>query len=334
MEGKDDTMNILQKIIKAVAIVEFKYNGDGKKPQELDILDADDGFTKLFKIKVSSKQTNPLTYNNLNESIKEIEQPKSFKRYFQGLGKNLEIYTIPLEDHRVLAITSDKTFIEALREVFLVAKQIAAKNKIALMAGHDLRALLQVIQNAVYLSQKQPENLDASLNMIESAIKRAIVILDDLKFEADTTPLNISMVDLGELIHDVVEEAWVPNNISVNTIIGEGLDAVPLDRGKMRRVLDNLLRNALEASSGDSSITFQASLEGEKLRVNVVDEGEGIPEDFKGRLFIPFQGTKADGLGLGLVYCKEVVEAHGGRINLESIEGEGTSIMIKIPIKK
>jgi putative PEP-CTERM system histidine kinase len=114
--------------------------------------------------------------------------------------------------------------------------------------------------------------------------------------------------------------------------------AVNLDPGLIARVLGNLLTNAREAMQGAGQIDLRARIESEgeerTLVLVVRDTGPGMPEDFvRTSLFRPFATTKRSGLGIGLMQCKTIVEAHGGTIRAESAVGKGTCFEVRIPTR-
>jgi hypothetical protein len=112
---------------------------------------------------------------------------------------------------------------------------------------------------------------------------------------------------------------------------------VLLDRDQMMRVVANLLTNAREALGGSGQIDLEAT-EGRGpdgrawVRIAVRDTGRGMSEDFiRTSLFRPFTSTKSAGLGIGLVQCRGIVEAHGGTITVDSRPGHGTTFTVVIP---
>ena len=102
----------------------------------------------------------------------------------------------------------------------------------------------------------------------------------------------------------------------------------------LRQVLDNLVRNAREAMSGQDDARLIVSVEraGADAIVRVADNGPGIPQDRLDRIFQPFVSTKGKGMGLGLAICREIVEAHTGRLEVESVVGQGTTFTIRLPL--
>lgn len=101
----------------------------------------------------------------------------------------------------------------------------------------------------------------------------------------------------------------------------------------MRRVLSNLISNAIDALPNGGNIFISARIEDEEIVLTVEDTGVGIAEENLGRLFKPFFTTKERGTGLGLAICKRFVELHGGHIFVESKVGRGTKFTIRLPVE-
>jgi len=146
--------------------------------------------------------------------------------------------------------------------------------------------------------------------------------------------LNIEETDLGDFVSRTMEEMSPGPSVEVETDIGGGLEQGVLDSLKIRRVLGNIIRNALNYLYEGGTLTVRAWREGGEAKIEVGDTGVGIPESLLPDLFKPFHTTKPGGLGLGLAYCKRAVEAHGGRITIQSTEGRGTTFTITLPLQQ
>ena len=105
-----------------------------------------------------------------------------------------------------------------------------------------------------------------------------------------------------------------------------------VDGAKMRRVVENLVLNAFDAMPDGGELRVEEQVNDGCLVLRVSDTGVGIPSESLGKLFTPFFTTKEGGTGLGLVYCRQVVEAHGGTVSVESEAGRGTSFTVKLPL--
>jgi signal transduction histidine kinase len=101
----------------------------------------------------------------------------------------------------------------------------------------------------------------------------------------------------------------------------------------MRQVLINVMKNAMEAMPEGGRLSITTQLQEDRVKLRIIDTGQGItPEDLKS-VFDPFVTTKAKGTGLGLAICRKIIEDHEGRISLESTSGHGTVCNITLPVQ-
>ncbi len=239
-----------------------------------------------------------------------------------------------MEEELKVHASSLEGLVDEKTEELLDAERLVTAGKIASMVGHDLRGPLQTINNALYMMKNTPDMTVEAQEVARRAVQRAAGMLEELRSQTRDTPLSFRPTDLAALIRATVEEAQIPESVSVALEAGDGLEDVSLDPIQMRRVLDNLIGNAVDAMSQGGKLTVAAMKEEDGyIHITVSDNGVGISEEEKPNLFKPFHTTKPDGMGLGLTYCKRTVEAHGGIITVESTVGEGTTFTIKIPLK-
>jgi signal transduction histidine kinase len=104
-----------------------------------------------------------------------------------------------------------------------------------------------------------------------------------------------------------------------------------VDVDKMKRAFVNILKNSFEAMPEGGKLTIKSKKSGGKVEIAFADTGAGIPKETLERLFIPLFTTKARGMGFGLAICKRIIEAHGGKISVESTLGKGTTFTLIIP---
>jgi nitrogen fixation/metabolism regulation signal transduction histidine kinase len=140
-------------------------------------------------------------------------------------------------------------------------------------------------------------------------------------------------VDLAVLTGEVLDLWGNAPDLEIRRAIGTGLPTVSADPDELRRVIVNLTKNAVEAVEGRSGVlTVTLGRTAEELVLTIADNGPGIPEDIRPRLFEPYLSTKTKGTGLGLAICKRAVEDLGGTILLESRTGQGTTVTVRVPI--
>ncbi len=216
---------------------------------------------------------------------------------------------------------------------------------------HDLRNPLGVIYGALnMLEMVLPEDvLEDNRELIDlasSACERMQRLVDSLldvaKLETGEMSINLRHADLQPIVEEVAQLQSVnarPHNVTIRTEIPHDLPSLLLDVEKIERVLSNLLDNALKYSPPDSTITVRAERIPQGVAVSVIDQGPGVPEEQRERIFERFaqvEGSKPArrGFGLGLTFCRLAVEAHGGKIWAEEgLGGMGSRFVFTLPVE-
>jgi signal transduction histidine kinase len=171
--------------------------------------------------------------------------------------------------------------------------------------------------------QKITENLIdqiQTLNNIASDFSKFSQPLDEEFTKVDMTSILSSVAELYE--HDEKVEVRFRKNSSVYT---KGI------ADELKRVVINLVKNAYEAMPDGGKIELHLYKQQQHIFIEVEDSGSGIPEETRPNIFVPNFSTKSSGTGLGLAICKKIIEAHEGSISFASVEGEGTTFVIKLP---
>ena len=158
-------------------------------------------------------------------------------------------------------------------------------------------------------------------------------IVSDLQDYARPLKPKLVPTDIRQLIDVTLSTIDIPENIEFSSAIPADFPDLMVDKDLMRRVLTNLVVNAVQAMSDGGKLRIRAERTGKDVLVSVEDTGIGISEENMGKLFQPLFTTKPKGQGLGLPVCKRIVEAHGGDILVESRVGRGSTFKIRIPIE-
>jgi two-component system sporulation sensor kinase A len=256
--------------------------------------------------------------------------------YFEGKPASLaiekDVTSLKETQEQIKRHTVDlEQQVENRTQELLEAQQFAAAGRMASMVGHDLRSPLQSIKNASYLMRRQPERSDDMLNSIDSSVDRALAMLEELRHQTRETPLKLESTDLPGMITDIIKQTPMEENVAVDMRLEPTLKIVQIDPLKVRRILENLVRNALEAMPNGGRLTVETKDDGNYFTILVTDTGVGIPRERLPNLFRPFYTTKSKGLGLGLAYSQKAAEVHGGTIEVESEVGKGTTFKVRLP---
>jgi signal transduction histidine kinase len=219
------------------------------------------------------------------------------------------------------------------------AERMAAIGETAAMVGHDLRNPMQTLVSTIYLAKKKLRSLPSppaekqdvikSYKLIEEQVWYINRMISELADYARPVKPKLASTSLPPLIDDTLSTVTVPENVKVSIKVKRGLKAI-VDPVLMKRVLINLVANALHAMPDGGRLTITASKKAKAVVIRVEDTGVGIPKKGIDNLFKPFPTTKPGGTGLGLVICKRLVEAHGGTITVKSKVGKGSTFTIKI----
>jgi PAS domain S-box-containing protein len=220
---------------------------------------------------------------------------------------------------------------ETRAQKLLESEKMVAAGAIASSVAHDLRGPLSAIKNALYMMERRPDDSDRMRGIISRAVDNAVDMLNDIQSKITEEHYQVEDVEVSSFLDTIIKETPIPEWIKVSADLREA--RVRMDRLKMRRVLENLIRNACDAMPRSGKLHISNWVEGKDLHIEVRDNGVGIPRDKLSDLFKPFTTSKDSGMGLGLYFCKKTVEAHNGDIEVESRVGRGTSFTVTIPCR-
>jgi signal transduction histidine kinase len=201
--------------------------------------------------------------------------------------------------------------------------------------AHDIRNPLSVIKNANDLMKMKNQNVDEqtreNFKRIDNSVFRITHQIDDVLDYVRTSPLDLGIHELSDIVKSTMAKVKIPSNVAVKDMIGSDI-RLECDFCKIEVVFTNLLINAIQAiGEKEGSITIEAIQKKDKVIVEVKDSGSGISPEHLSRIFEPLFTTKSMGTGLGLLSCKNIVEQHGGEINLKSELGKGTTFILYLP---
>jgi PAS domain S-box-containing protein len=220
------------------------------------------------------------------------------------------------------------------------AERFATIGQTAGMVGHDIRNPLQSIISELYLAKAElpsitkkevRKNLSEGIVNIENDINYINKIVADLQDFAKPLKPALKEIDLESLFNESLSKINVPKNIEAKCKISDDAKQITSDATLLKRVVDNLITNAVQAMPDGGKLTVRASCEAGDVVIVVEDTGNGIPEEAKSKLFTPLFTTKSKGQGFGLAVVKRMTEALGGKVTFESETGKGTIFMLHLP---
>jgi two-component system sensor histidine kinase EvgS len=240
------------------------------------------------------------------------------------------------------------TLKEREEELRILRKIDQLKDEFIGLVSHELRTPLTVILGALNTVMTEEDRLSRKdiKQLIGDAYYEAETLSDILanllelaRAQANRLQINEEPVNIRETIDTVVKkmsQQILPRQVN---IVCEKSITVNADRVRLQRILHNLLDNAVKYSSSGNKIEVLVKKLNNEVVIGVKDKGIGIPSELQGKLFEPFQrleqhNNKATGTGLGLVVCRRLVEAHGGRMWVESQPGQGSTFQFTLPMQE
>ncbi len=224
-------------------------------------------------------------------------------------------------------------------------RQLESLNRLSTFVLHDIKnhvsGLSLVVENArKHLAN--PEFQRDALAVVERTVANLRELMNQVAAVSRAPEMKPESVAVRSLVDEAIQASGLQPGESDGvrlSVTCRGLDPVQVDPRLVLRLLTNLLTNARESLGPNGHIELAVEIEGDeaqrprRLVVEVRDNGRGMSEEFlRTGLFRPFATTKAGGLGIGLMQCRSIVEAHGGAIAVDSREGVGTRFTVSLPV--
>jgi PAS domain S-box-containing protein len=257
---------------------------------------------------------------------------------------------IPIDDSAAPIRDSDGNAIGVVlvfRDITERKKMEQQKDEFIGMVSHEIKTPLTIIMGALSVVNKEQLWNEEVKELLQDAVYGAEAlanIVDNLlelsRYQADRLYLKTEQADIRQISQDIIRRVLARDNLhSIIVDMADRLPTIMADPLRVDRIISNLVENAIKYSDG-GEIKIFARLDGENIFVGVDDMGPGISPEDQIKLFQPFErlgvklNTSIQGTGLGLRVCRILVEAHGGKIWVESKKGKGSTFCFTLPIKK
>jgi PAS domain S-box-containing protein len=237
--------------------------------------------------------------------------------------------------------------LEAAQNELVKSEKLAVLGQLTATVSHELRNPLGVIRSSNFYLQRKVKDRDEKVDKHFKRIEEQVALCDTIVADLleYTRGRNVSMVkeDITPWLAQVIEQIQEAQGITVTKELSTQLPAVPHDQEKMRRVVINVIDNAIQAvraksvAANGGSVDYHPNIKikthhvHDQVILSIADNGVGMDPDTLQRAFEPLFTTRARGTGIGLAIVKKIVNEHGGSVSLESDVGEGTRVTIALP---
>lgn len=279
-----------------------------------------------------------------------IEDPSRGKRWIGAMAS-------PIKDQGgreigATAVFADLTEVKNLQEEIALKRQMALLGELSAGMAHEIRNPLAAIQALGELLSRRVKgmalrrnddggsdsaggDLEVLSRDLVAEIRHLNRFVSEFLIYARMPLLRLEKTDLREIVDaalSMAAPAGLPERIRVEKEFPPIFPAVSVDPVEFRRVLLNLIQNALQAMGSEGTLRIEADVAGPSLVLRISDTGPGIPSGRRDKIFRPFFTTKPGGTGLGLAISERIVREHGGGLTFETSEGKGTTFIIQIPL--
>ncbi len=253
-----------------------------------------------------------------------------------ALRKNMEKEILQLNAELEQRVEHRTKELHDAQEKLLRQEKLSILGQLAGSVGHELRNPLGMINTSIYyLKMVQPdvnEKIKKHLDMIEHQVQVSDKIITDLLDFSRGVSADREQISVASLVKKTLERFPIPAGVELMLDLPEDLPNVFADPRQMEQVLGNLVTNGCQAITEGGKLTVSASQQKEMMAIAVNDTGNGIPPENMNKLFEPLFSTKITGIGLGLAVSKKLAESNGGRIEVESQVGKGSTFTLYLPV--
>lgn len=270
-----------------------------------------------------------LLINFSNQASLAIENAKLFeteKKFKEKLQYEIDLALKKLQEAQKQLVQSEK---------------LAALGQMAAVVSHEIRnPLSTILMSAQILDEElKDEKYRKYVNYIISEVKRLDKVVSEILAFSKVPKLELKLTDMHRLLDEIIGFLEISDFLKYEIVCYKEYNAkiseIMIDPDQIKQVLLNIIQNACHfmANRNIRNLTITTDIMNGMFVLKIKDTGVGIPSENLNKIFEPFFTTKTKGTGLGLTISKNIIESHGGKIEVESVFGEGSSFNIYLPIK-
>ncbi len=239
--------------------------------------------------------------------------------------------------HNEEALIKINEELKETHEKLIQKEKMAVLGQLASGVGHELRNPLGAIKNGVYFLKMVLDHVDPTvketLDIFDKEINTSERIISNiLQFARTKTPVQ-QQVHVSDIVRDTLSRIFVPDNIQVIDQMEKTLPSIMADPDQLFEIFENIVQNGVQAMPDGGQIKIHSGIKNpDCVAISFTDTGAGISDENLEKLFEPLFTTKAKGIGLGLAITKALVERHGGRIDVETEVGKGSTFRVIFPV--
>lgn len=262
------------------------------------------------------------------------------KRDIKAGHRLLDIYLTPLRDSRsrflgLIMMIRDVTREREMQDKLIRQEKLAVVGQLAAGLAHEIRNPLTTVMGFMQLlGPLLPEGKAREYAaLVNDELRRIKGLVSEILLLTKPSAPNFREVDLINLVRETLAVMVSEANLKGIALDGitYGQAYVRADREQIKQVLVNFIKNAVDACGSRGKVVVEVEDCEQEWAVQVLDDGPGLTEDVLNKIFEPFFTTKEEGMGLGLVVCKQIAESHGGRIKLGNRPGGGAVATLYLP---
>ncbi|MBP1989164.1 PAS domain-containing sensor histidine kinase [Paenibacillus eucommiae] len=331
------------------------YNPDGVRAIDLngnftEVNPAYEQITGYSKEELLTIAMKDLTFEDDREQlskewimINETQASHSFDtgiRHKQGHRVEVRIHNIPIYINgqlvEIFGTVKDITDLQRTEELLRKSDKLSAVGQLAAAVAHEIRNPLTSLKGFIQLlKHTYPEAKSHYIEIMLSELSRIELISSELLVLAKPQMTVFQQKDVCFIMSDVIsllESQANINSVQIIAAFDEGIPLLHCEENQLKQVFINIIKNGIEAMSSGGIIRVSIKKDQQHVRIQVFDEGCGIPENFVSKIGEPFYSTKEKGTGLGLMVTQRIIEAHKGRLDIKSKVNKGTTVSVILPL--